>query len=202
MDTCNRYDDLRWLSYARGRLDSDVAADMKLHQESCKECARRLEFSRKIAAIIELNASEPPESWTDEAVAEFDGADLSRESSHIFGNLVFDSYVHEMEAVRSRSLETRHLVFELPGFELDLSLEYSGRQINTIMGHLVAKSEQSSSMSPVFSLELLVADRSYSTTPNPFGEFSFSVKAQLTGEPLELRCAFEEGPCAVVLIPC
>jgi hypothetical protein len=186
----------------RDRLESAAAAEMKLHAESCKECARRLDFSRKVAAIIELNAVEPPESWTDEAVAEFDVADLSRESSHIFGNLAFDSYVHEMEAVRSRSLDTRHLVFEIPGFELDLALEYTGSQINTVMGHLVSRTESPDSTGPDFSLELLVADRSYSAKPNQFGEFSFSVKAQLTGEPLELRCAFKEGPCAVVLIPC
>ncbi|HTG52996.1 MAG TPA: hypothetical protein VMA33_09075, partial [Candidatus Tectomicrobia bacterium] len=117
-------------------------------------------------------------------------------------NLIFDSYVHSIEAVRSRGLETRHLVFELPSFELDLSLEYSGRQINMVLGHLLPKAAQSSEMNQDLILELLIADRRYSATPNRFGEFSFGVQAPLTGEPLELRCAFKEGPCAVVLIPC
>lgn len=202
MDTCNRYDDLRWLSYARGRLEPGVAAEMELHEESCKECASRLDFSRKVAAILDLTAAEPPDSWLDEAAAEFEAADLNRQPSHVFGNLVFDSYVHETEAVRSRSLDTRHLVFELPGFELDLALEYSGSQINTIMGHLVSKTGLPGSTGQDFSLKLLVAEQSYSAKPNQFGEFSFSVKAQFTGQPLELRCAFKEGPCAVVLIPC
>ena len=202
METCNKYDDLMWLSFVRGRLESSVAAKMEVHHESCAECASRLEFFRKIAPIIELNAAEPPDSWTDEAVAQFKLLDPGKETSNIFGNLIFDSYVHSIEAVRSRGLETRHLVFELASFELDLSLEYSGRQINMVLGHLLPKAAQSSEMNQDLILELLIADRRYSAKPNRFGEFSFGVQAPLTGEPLELRCAFKEGPCAVVLIPC
>ena len=121
MEPCNKYDDLMWLSFARGRLEAGVATEMELHCASCTECANRLDFSRKIAPIIELNAAEPPAEWTEQAVAEFKLMDLSRGTPDIFGNLIFDSYVHSVEAVRSRGLETRHLVFEFPSLELDVS---------------------------------------------------------------------------------
>jgi hypothetical protein len=191
-----------WLSFARARLEASVAAEMELHCASCTECASRLDFSRKIAPIIELNAAEPPADWTDQAVAEFKFMDLSRGSSNMFGTLVFDSYVHSVEAVRSRGLETRHLVFELPGFEIDLSLEYSGRQIDMVVGQLLSKPTAPRAIDQDCTLELRLAGQAYSAKPNQFGEFLFSVQAPLTGEPLELRCTFKEGQCAVVLVPC
>ena len=200
MATCPEYDDLTWLSFARGLLESSVAAEMELHCVSCNECSSRMDFFRKIAGTIDLNSADPPQSWTDESAAKFDFATPS--STNVFGELVFDSYLHDKEAVRSRSLETRRLVFDLPTLEVDLALEYSGRRINVIMGHLLSKAAEPAPTVHDFSLELLVADRTYSTKPNRFGEFSFSVDAQITGEPLELRCAFEEGQCAVILIPC
>ena len=202
MEPCNKYDDLMWLSFARGRLEAGVATEMELHCASCTECANRLDFSRKIAPIIELNAAEPPADWTDQAVAEFRFMDLSRGTPDIFGNLIFDSYVHSVEAVRSRGLEARHLVFEFPSLELDVSLEYSGRQIDMVLGQLLSKPTPPRAIDQDSTLELRVGGRMYSAKPNQFGEFSFSVQAPLTGEPLELRCAFKEGPCAVVLIPC
>jgi hypothetical protein len=202
MGICIKYDDLMWLSYARGGLESSVCAEMELHRAACGECAKRLDFCRKLAGIVELNSAEPPESWLDEASAKFDSVDMGKQTSNLFGALVFDSYLHGQEAVRSRSSENRRLVFDFPGFEIDLALEYSGRQINLIIGRLLAKTAEAATIVNDFSLNLLAADRTYSTRPNAFGEFSFSLDSQVTGEPLELRCAFDEGPCAVILIPC
>jgi hypothetical protein len=201
MATCNMYDGLMWLSHARGRLESSVAAEMELHAASCEECAKSLEFSRKFAAIMDLNSADPPDSWIEEAAAKFEFIDPDMQPSELFGDLVFDSYLHDREAIRSGS-EIRHLVFDLPTFEIDLALEYSGRQINMIMGHLLSKTTEQATVIPGFSLELKAPDRTYSTKPNQFGEFSFSIASETTREPLELRCAFEEGPCAVILIPC
>jgi hypothetical protein len=202
MGTCNRYDNLMWLSFAQGRLDSGLAAEMQSHSESCNECQERLEFSRSIAAVMDLNSTAPPESWTEEAAAAFKLVHPSQAPSDLFAELVFDSYLHDKEAVRSRSMETRHLVFDLPEFEVDLALEYPGRQLKVITGHLLSKSADSAGMVQDFSLELRVAARVYSATANRFGEFSFTVDAAVTGEPLELRCALKGGQCAIVLIPC
>ena len=201
MSSCNRYDNLMWLSYARGRLDSSVVVEMQSHSESCHECREQLDFSRKIAAVMDLSSVGPPESWTEEAAAKFEFAETSQQPSEIIADLVFDSYLHDKEAVRSRSMETRHLIFDLPEFEVDIALESSGRQLKVMMGHLLPKGADSAGIIQDLSLELRVAARIYATRPNRFGEFLFTVDAKIT-EPLELRCAFKEGPCAIVLIPC
>ena len=73
METCNKYDEWIWLSYALGRtLGHTVNAKMELHCRSCKECGDRLYFCRNIAAIMDLEAAAPPESWIEEAAAQFE----------------------------------------------------------------------------------------------------------------------------------
>src|SRR5438132_1113982 len=111
MGTCTRYDNLAWLSYVRGRPDSGVAAEMRAHSESCNECHDWVEFCRTIAEAVDLNSATPPESWMEEAVAAFKSAHPNRASSDSFGELVYDSYLHDKEAVRSPRMEIRHLVF-------------------------------------------------------------------------------------------
>jgi hypothetical protein len=202
MGMCDRYDNLIWLSYARGRLDSGLATEMQSHSETCNECQERLDFARMIAAVVELNSTAPPESWTEEAAAAFKFVHPSQMPSDLFGELIFDSYLHDKEAVRSRSMEIRHLVFDLPDLQIDLALEYSGRQLKVIMGHLLSKSADPAGMVRDLSLGLCAGGRVYSTTANGFGEFFFAVDAPITGEPLELRCALKGGQCAIVLIPC
>ncbi len=206
METCNRYNDMMWLSYARGLLDSGVAAEMQSHGEFCNQCRERLEFSRRMAAVIDLYSTVPPESWTEEAAETFKSVHPSvhrgGSAAELFAEVVFDSYLHGKEAVRSRSMESRHLVFDLPQFEIDLALEYSGRQLKSMMGHLLSKTQDSAGILEESNLELRVAGRSYSATVNRFGEFSIPVDAALTGEPLELRCMLKGGQCAIVLIPC
>jgi hypothetical protein len=201
MNTCNRYNNLMWLSYARGALDSVAVAELESHCASCSDCHKQLDFFRKIADIIDLNRTVPPESWTSEAAAKFGSTDDSGRS-RIFGDLIFDSHLHTAEAVRSSVAERRHLIFDLFEYEVDLALEYSGRQLKLMMGQLLPKTADSSGVLPDCNLELRVAARTYSTKPNQFGEFSFTVDSQDTGGSLELRCIFEEGSCAAVLIPC
>ena len=202
MATCNEYDDLMWISYAKGCLESQVAAEMELHSAACEECTKRLDFSRKFKAIVDLNSADPPEGWTEEAAGKFRFADPNPQRSELFGDLVFDSYLHDQEAIRSKRSEIRHLVFDWPAFEISLALEYSGRQINAIMGTLLSKTAEQAAIAPAFSLELFAAGRTYSAKPNQFGEFSFNLASEISREPLELRCAFKEGPCALILIPC
>jgi len=202
MGSCNQYDNLLWLSYARGRLDSSVVREMESHVGTCDECREHLSFSRKIAAIIDVESPEPPEGWTEEAAAKFEYIGFPETPSEIVANLVFDSYLHATEAVRSRNPEARHLTFELPGFDIDLWVETSGRHLSTVTGHLMPKAGRSAVILPEVRLELQVEDRVYSTTPNGFGEFSFPLDAHLDGEPLELRFIFKEGPCGTVFIPC
>ena len=198
MSTCNRYDALMWLSYARNQVASNVAADMKAHSESCAACRSEMIFSSKIAGILDWNLEAPPESWASEAVAQFEAARPDVETSNVFGNLVSDSYLRNEGIVRSGGMESRHLVFDLNEFRVDLALEYSGRQINTVIGHMYLK--EGGDLTE-FLAELRLAETIYSAKPNQFGEFSFSVDAPASGEPFELRCNFKEGPCAIVLIP-
>jgi hypothetical protein len=174
---------------------------MKLHSESCSECKATFDFFSKIADIADLNAMEPPESWTSEAADQFD-PDMATDESIVHGDLVFDSCIHDVEAVRSRRMEARHLVFDFPGFQIDLVLEYSGLQLDLIMGHILSKAPQLTKDLGRFGLELRLDTHFYSTTPNTLGEFIFKLQARTSGEPLELRCTTEEGLCAIVLIPC
>jgi hypothetical protein len=187
-----------WLSYATNHVASDVAADMKAHAESCAACRSEMIFSGKIAGILDWDSETPPENWTSEAIAQFGSARPDVETPIVFGNLVSDSYLRDEGTVRSGRSENRHLVFDLHEFEVDLALEYSGRQLNTVIGHMSGKREGNMGE---FVAELRVAETIYSAKPNQFGEFSFSVDAPASGEPFELRCTFKEGPCAIVLIP-
>jgi hypothetical protein len=155
-------------------------------------------FANKIAGIVDWNLEAPPETWTSEAAAQFESVTLDANTSSVFGNLVSDSYLRDVAIVRSGRLEIRHLVFDLHQFEIDLALEYSGRRLNTVIGHISAKRDEALTE---FIAELRVSESTYSAKPNRFGEFSFSVDAPASGEPFELRCTFKEGPCAIVLIP-
>lgn len=201
MSMCTRYDNLTWLSYARGGLDSGVAAEMLSHSESCDECRERLEFFRTITSVSDFYSTSPPESWMEEAAAAFKSVHPVSAPSTSFGELVYDSYLHDTEAVRSTSVEDRHLVFDLPEFEVDLVLEYSGRQLKLIIGRLLSRNAESAARDHGVELELRTADGIYSARANSFGEFSFAVDAPTTGEPLELRYALKGGQCAIVLIP-
>jgi hypothetical protein len=187
-----------WLSYARNRVASDEAAGMKVHAESCAQCRSEMIFSNKIAGTLDWNLESPPETWTSEAAAQFESTTLDGETSNVFGNLVADSYLRDEGTVRSSRMESRHLVFDAHQFEVELALEYSGRQLNTVIGHLSSKGGGTLAE---FLAELRIAENTYSAKPNQFGEFWFSVDAPASGETFELRCTFKEGPCAIVLIP-
>ncbi len=201
MGTCNKYDDLMWLSFVKGEIDSAVAAEMESHCRSCEECRTQSGFLRKIESVKDFYSQEPPSSWTSEALAQFGSASQNDQNS-LYGELVFDSCVHEMEAVRSQRLEMRRLVFDLPGFELDLAMEYSGPQLEMVMGHLLSKTAEPIEHVERLNVELSIDSRTYATKPNELGEFIFRVGARPSGEPMEIRCESEEGTCAIVLIPC
>ena len=200
MAACDRFDNLMWLSYLKGRLSAAETVEMESHSASCNDCQSQLDFFRKIVGIIELNSATPPESWTDEAEAKFDLAASNRNISHIFGQMVFDSYLHEEKAIRARTIEVRHLIFDLPKLQLDLVMESSGRQLKSMIGQLLPKPGESIESFEESILEVEVASHRYTTKPNWFGEFLFKIDAEMTGEPLELRYAFEEETC-VILIP-
>ena len=206
MSTCNRYHDLSWHSVVRGQIDSAVAAEMKSHCESCDECRTQLDFWQKIESskdfYSDFYSQEPPGSWTAEALAQFDLL-TPVEGKNVYVVLVFDSCLHEMAGVRSQRLETRRVVFDLPGFELDLALEYSGPQLGMLMGHLLSKTPQPAEDFGRFRVELRIDSQVYATKPNELGEFIFRVEALPTsGSPLEICCISEEGTCAIVLVPC
>src|SRR5262245_38097194 len=133
MGMCNQYDEMAWLAYSRGRARPAIAAAMKLHSESCEDCQKQLEFCRKIAAIIDLNSAGPPDSWSEEAGEQFKLVQPDIETADIFGNLVFDSYIHNRGAVRSGRSETRHLIFDLPAFEVDCELQFSGTRLKAMI---------------------------------------------------------------------
>lgn len=201
MDTCSKYDTRLWLSYMRGRLEPSVVSEIESHCRSCDQCRAQLEFFRKMAAIADLNSLEPPEDWTAEAAARFQPA-LSGDESKVYGDLLFDSCLDDREVVRSKRMETRHLVFDFPRFELDVAMEYAGHELSMLMGQVLLKTPNPAVNLRSFGLELTVETRVYSTTPNKLGEFIFKLEVPITGDPLELRCTSEDGQRAIVLIPC
>jgi len=202
MSDCDRYNNLMWLSYARGLLAPADMSGMESHVKSCDQCRQQLDFARKVAAAVDPDPNGPPDDWVSEAAAKFDLSIANQTPLPIFGELVFDSYLHDKEGIRSPGRQSRHLLFQLPPFQMDLALEYSGRQLKMIMGHLLSRTATAIAIAQRFRLDLRIATRSYTAKPNQLGEFSFTIDAEITGEPLELRCTFEEGPCVIILIPC
>jgi hypothetical protein len=153
-----------------------------------------------MAAIADLNSLEPPEAWTTEAAGKFQPSAPGDESK-VYGDLLFDSCLDDREVVRSKRMETRHLVFDFPRFELDIAMEYAGPELSMLMGQILLKTPTHPVSHHSYRLELTVDESVYSATPNNLGEFIFKVEAPISGDPLELRCTSEEGQCAVVLIP-
>lgn len=200
MGACDRYDTAFWISTMKRNLDATTMTELESHCASCEQCREEFDFYDKLSRIVELETLEPPEAWTSEAAARFDSTATLHEQS-IVADLVFDSLLAEADAVRSRRLETRHLVFDVAGFEIDLVLEYSGPRLDMVMGHVMTKDHRERTNGRV-GLELRAEARVYSTLSNELGEFTFKLGTRMGGDPLELRCKFQEGPCAIVLIPC
>jgi len=200
MGACDRFDSLMWLSYLKGRLSADATAEMELHSASCNECRDQLDFFRKIIGIIELHSTAPPESWTKEAGEKFRLAGSNCDLSRVFGEMVFDSDLHDEKPIRSRTMEARHLIFDSPKVQVDLVMESSGRQLKSIIGQLLAKPGEHAEPFEESVLTMTVASCTYTAVANRFGEFLFKIDAEMTGEPLELRYTFEEETC-VILIP-
>jgi hypothetical protein len=184
-----------------GQVDARLTTDMNSHAKSCPECRAQLDFFQKIETIPELKTFAPPENWIREAIAKFEAVGTSVEPT-IIGELLFDSRLHDIDAVRSPRLETRHMVFDLDTFEVDVALEEFGPQLNMVMGHILSKSSESPAELSEWKLELRVDANTYEAAPNELGEFIFRVPSSITGETLELRCTSQEGVCAIILIPC
>src|SRR5437867_1246052 len=200
MGACDRFDSLTWLSYAKGRLTAASTAEVESHAASCHECQDQLDFFRKIIGIIELQSAAPPESWTKEAGAKFRLAGSNQDVSRVFGEMVFDSDLHDEKLIRSRTMEARHLIFDSPQFQVDLVMESSGRQIKSVIGQLLAKPGKPAEDFEESVLTITVASCTYTAVANRFGEFLFKIDAEMTGEPLELCYTFKEETC-VILIP-
>lgn len=67
-----RYGASAWLWYVLDPVfESAAKVTLESHAGSCKECADRLNFYRELATIMDLNGAAPPESWVEEAVAQF-----------------------------------------------------------------------------------------------------------------------------------
>jgi hypothetical protein len=211
MPTCSRYDILLWASYRKGQLDPVLLSQMKAHYETCGDCRVLCELLGKIGDAADLDSLAPPESWMWEAVAKFDSISKSsaatafdppKAESVLYGELVFDSYLQDAEVVRSRRTETRRLLFEFPDFDIDVALGYAGRCIEKLMGHILPKDIGSRFIVEGCVLELVSDDEMYAGNPNTLGEFVFDLAARRNAGSLVLRCKFQEGPCAVVLILC
>ena len=177
-----------------------MTAEMESHAASCPECQGRLDFFRKIIGIIELHSAAPPESWTKEAGAKFRLAGSNQDVSRVFGEMVFDSDLHDEKPIRSRTMEARHLIFDSPKFQVDLVMESSGRQLKSVIGQLLAKPGGPAEDYDESVLTIRVASCTYTAVANRFGEFLFKIDAEMTGEPLELCYTFKEETC-VILIP-
>jgi len=200
MGDCKRYDVAFWISCMKGNLDALTVSELESHCQSCVECRTERDFFQKLSGVVEIEGLDPPEDWAAEASARFDSNVVGSERA-LVAELVFDSLLHDAEAVRSRRLETRHLVFNVTGFQIDLILEYSGPRLDMLMGHVLPTGRRQNAYNPV-ELEIRYESGVLSTLSNELGEFIFKLGTRSGGDPLELRCTFQEGPCAIVLIPC
>jgi hypothetical protein len=172
---------------------------MDAHLQTCADCREDAELARKISKSDSLVAAEPPESWLREAAAQFESF-VPIDNAQLIAELISDSCLENAEPVRAGLMTNRKLRFELPGLKIELLLEYSGPQLEMVIGHLLLQDPRNGNYVQV--LELKADDKVFTTKPTELGEFLFSVGTPLTGSPLELKCILKEGPCAVVVIPC
>jgi hypothetical protein len=87
IESCCWHDQSAWLWFVLDPLfESAATASLELHTRSCTECARRLNFYRKLVAMMDLNTAGPPESWIEEAVARFKTYSYSKSITPLRGH--------------------------------------------------------------------------------------------------------------------
>ena len=198
MANCEEYNLLQWIALERQQLGAELSLEMKAHRDSCSDCRECSELARKVLKSGSLASEQPPESWIEEAAERFE-TPVPTVDLPLIAELVSDSVFENTAPLRSVLMASRRLAFELPALKIDVLLEYSGTQLEMVMGHLVPANPDAPSRAQV--VELYIDDEVLKTTPNELGEFLFSVMKPLSGSALQLKCIFEEGPCAVVLMP-
>ena len=199
MATCEEYNLLQWIARERGQVDGAEILRMDAHLQSCADCREDAELARKISKSDNMVHAEPPESWVREAAAQFESF-VPIDNALLIAELISDSYLENAEPLRAGLMTNRKLRFDLPDLQIELLLEYSGPQLEMVIGQLLLQHPRKGNHVQV--LELKADDKIFTTKPTELGEFLFSIGTPLTGSPLELKCILKEGPCAVLVIPC
>lgn len=146
---------------------------------------------------------EPPREWIDESVRQFNSVRISgEEPPQIFAELIYDSFVRDPEALRSRTLEERHAKFQSADFEVNVLLQTGGGLLRLVVGQLYSQNANRARDVENVEAEVRIRDRAYATFTNARGEFLLDLSTPVTGDPLEIRFRFKEGPCLTLMLLC
>jgi hypothetical protein len=174
---------------------------MLSHAESCSTCKARLEFCREMAEFMESETiANPPPEWIRDAVNRFDVDSQEPDANAFFAGLTSDTYLETATGTRAASVGERRLSFESERLRIEITVELSGRRLQTIVGNLTRKFTEDA-VDTTVPVELSVGETLLQGVTNSLGEFYFPVNVELTGGPLELRFRFDGGACLTALIP-
>jgi hypothetical protein len=194
------YKEFEWIQYLKG-LDPSRSAQMLSHAESCSTCRARLAFCREMTEFVESEAiANPPPEWVQDAVNRFAIDFQEPDTNAFFAGLTSDTYLETAVGTRAASVSERRLSFESERFRIEITVDLSGRRLQTIVGNLTRKSTDGEADTTV-PVELSVGETTLQGFTNSLGEFYFPVSVELTGGPVELRFRFDGGACLTALIP-
>lgn len=203
MDRPAHYGDFDLVQYVKRRMPAEAASDIEAHAGECPDCHARLDFYRKVLPLVNSDQLEPPEEWIAEAFRQFSPTRrCGEEPPQVFAELTYDSFIHGSEGSRSRALEQRRAQFQSADFQVNIMLQTGGGLLQSVIGQLRARNSGRESDVERTVAELRVGDRTYLSQTNRWGEFLFSPGAPATGDPLEVRFRFNEGPCLTVMLLC
>lgn len=203
MDHATHYSDFDLIRYLKGSLNPEVVSEMERHFSRCAECRERCDVYRKLCSLVNSSALEPPDEWIEESVRHFHSAQPSDENPpQIIAELTYDSFTRESEAVRSGGLEERHARFQSADFEVNVLLQTGSGVLQSVVGQLHAKNSAREGDVKNVEAELRVGNRTRATHTNECGEFLFGANTPVTGDPVEIRFRFKEGPCLSLILLC
>jgi hypothetical protein len=152
-----------------------------------------------VAEFVQSESSEPPTEWIQEALSGFRPAEQT-EPHIFFAGLISDTFLESPAGIRAVNLNERRMVFDSERFRIEVSADFSGRQLRSVVGHLESKlSHEAADI--VVPVELALGETVLKTFSNKNGEFYFPLEGELSGDPLELRIRLEGGTCLVALVP-
>lgn len=180
------FSDWQWTDYARGVVEDAVRTAMSAHLSSgCRRCGRIVDVLQGVAVTAQRERNhEPPEQVIRNATAIYAMHRPEKDSlPKAVARLIHDSFREPLPAgLRSGSRLTRHALFHVGSYYLDLQLEYQPASASvTMMGQLANRDRLGSSTAGI-PVSLKEGDQLVANTVcNQFGEFQlqFPIKPDL-----------------------